>query len=122
MSAAELPTYIFPVVQAFFCLVIAVVWLVGFLRQRNVGFLILSLATLAEGVTSLARQFLFNYVIYHQTQLSVAQRSNTVGIISMTILGFNILFWLAVALGALLVVLHRSKYQTPAAGVPPVSG
>jgi hypothetical protein len=119
---AELPTYIYPVIQAFFCLVIAVVWLIGFLRQRNIGFSILSLATLAEGVTSLVRQALFNYVIYHEPQLSVTQRSTTAGIISMTILGFNILLWLAIALGALLVVLHRSKYQTAVEGIPPVSG
>ena len=118
----ELTTYLYPAVQAVFCLVIAVVWLVGFLRQRNFGFLLLSLVTLAEGLTSLVRQALFNYVIYHQPYLSAAERSTTVGMIGMTVLGVYVVFWLATALGALLVVLHRSKYQTPVQGTPPVSG
>jgi hypothetical protein len=42
--------------------------------------------------------------------------------IGMTILGIFVIFWLATALGALLVVLHRSKYQTAVEGIPPVSG
>ena len=118
----ELTTYLYPAVQGLFCLVIAVVWLVGFLRQRNFGFLILSLVTLAEGVTSLVRQVLLNYVIYHEPHLSVTERSTTMGMIGMTILGIFIVFWLATAVGALLVVLHRSKNQTPVEGIPPVSG
>ena len=118
----ELTTYLYPGVQGLFCLVIAAVWLVGFLRQRNFGFLLLTLATLAEGVTSLVRQALFNYVIYHQPYLSAAERSTTLGMIGMTVLGVYVLFWLAIALGAILVVFHRSKYQTPVQGVPPVSG
>ena len=36
---AELQTYIFPAIQAFFLLIIAIAWLVGFIRQRNFGFL-----------------------------------------------------------------------------------
>ncbi len=104
----ELTTYLYPAVQGLFCLVIAAVWLVGFLRQRNFGFLLLTLATLAEG--------------YHQPYLSAAERSTTLGMIGMTVLGVYVLFWLAIALGAILVVFHRSKYQTPVQGVPPVSG
>jgi hypothetical protein len=63
----ELTTYLFPAVQALFCLVIAVVWLAGFIRQRNFGFLLLTLATLAEGITSLIRQMLINYVFLSST-------------------------------------------------------
>ena len=118
----ELTTYLYPAVQALFYLVIAAVWLVGFLRQRNFGFLLLSLATLAQGVTSLVRQALINYVIYHEPHLSVTERSTTAGMIGMTVLGFYVVFWLATALGAVLVVLHRSKSQTPVQEIPPVSG
>jgi hypothetical protein len=118
----ELTTYLYPAIQGLFCLVIAVVWLVGFLRQRNFGFLLLTLATLAEGVTSLVRQALINYVIYHEPHLSVTERSTTIGVIGMIILGVYVVFWLATTLGALLVVLHRSKSQTPVEGIPPVSG
>ena len=118
----ELTTYLYPAIQGVFCLVIAVVWLVGFLRQRNFGFLLLTLTTLAEGVTSLVRQALINYVIYHEPHLSATERSTTIGMIGMTILGIFVIFWLATALGALLVVLHRSKYQIPVEGIPPVSG
>jgi len=119
---AELTTYLFPAVQALFCLIIAGVWLAGFIRQRNFGFLLLTLATLAEGLTSLIRQALTNYVIYHQPHLSVAERSSTIGLIAMTVLGIYIVFWLAIILGAILVVFHRSKYQSPVAAIPPVSG
>jgi hypothetical protein len=118
----ELTTYLFPAVQALFCLVIAVVWLAGFIRQRNFGFLLLTLATLAEGITSLIRQMLINYVFYHQPHLSVTERSTTAGMIGMTILGIYIGFWIAIALGASLVVFHPSKYQTTAVATPLVSG
>ncbi len=119
---AEITTYLFPAVQALFCLIIAGVWLAGLIRQRNFGFLLLSLATLAEGLTSLIRQALTNYVIYHEPQLSVAQRSNTIWMIAMTILGIHIVFWLAIALGGILVVFRRSKNQSPVPAIPPVSG
>ena len=118
----ELTTYLFPAVQALFCLVIAFVWLAGFIRQRNFGFLLLTLATLAEALTSLVRQAFTNYVIYHEPHLSVAERSSTLGMIAMTVLGIYIVFWLAIALGAILVVFHRPKYQTPVEAIPPVSG
>jgi fucose permease len=119
---AEFTTYLFPAAQALFCLIIAGVWLVGFLRQRNFGFLLLTLATLAEGLTSIIRQALTNYVIFHQPYLSAAQRSSTIGMIAMTVLGIYIVFWLAITLGAILVVAHRSKQQSPGAAIPPVSG
>ena len=71
---AELTTYLFPAVQGLFCLIVAVVWLIGFIRQRNIGFLLLTLATLAEGVTSLVRQALINYVFFHESHLSAAEK------------------------------------------------
>ena len=46
---AELQTYIFRAIQAFFLLIIAIAWLVGFIRQRNLGFLLLAIVFLAEG-------------------------------------------------------------------------
>ncbi|HEY4815279.1 MAG TPA: hypothetical protein VIH58_11405 [Chthoniobacterales bacterium] len=118
----ELTTYIFPAVQGLFCLIVAVVWLIGFIRQRNVGFLLLTLATLAEGVTGLVRQALVNYVIFHQAHLSVAERTATIGTITYTILGFYIVFWLVAALGATLIVFQRSKHQIAPGPIPPVSG
>ena len=122
LSMPELTTYIFPAVQGLFCLIVAVVWLIGFIRQRNVGFLLLTLATLAEGVTGLVRQALINYVIFHQPHLSATERTTTVGTIAFTILGFYIVFWLVTALGATLIVFQRSKHQTAPGPVPPVSG
>jgi hypothetical protein len=118
----ELTSYLFPGVQGLFCLILTAIWLIGFIRERNVGFLLLTLATLAEGVTSLVRQALINYVFYHEPHLSVAQRSTTAAAIAFTVLGFYILFWLVTALGAILVVFHRSKYQTDPGPIPPVSG
>jgi hypothetical protein len=118
----ELTTYLFPAVQGIFCLIVAAVWLIGFIRQRNAGFLLLTLATLAEGITSLVRQALINYVFYHEPHLSVTEKSTAAGAIAFTILGFFILFWLITALGAILVIFHRSKYQTSPGPIPPVSG
>jgi hypothetical protein len=119
---SELTTYLFSAVQGLFCLIVAVVWLIGFIRQRNVGFLLLTLATLAEGVAGLVRQALINYVFFHEPHLSAAEKATSVGAISFTILGFYILFWLVTALGAILVTFHRSKYQTNPGPIPPVSG
>jgi hypothetical protein len=118
----EITTYLYPAIQGLFCIIVAVVWLVGFVRQRNFGFLLLTFAVLAEGITSVIRQALINYVIYHEPHLSVQERTTTVGIIGMTILGVYIVFWLATVLGAILVVFHRSKFQTNTGPRPPVSG
>jgi riboflavin transporter FmnP len=119
---AELTTYLFPAVQGIFCLIIAVVWLIGFIRQRNVGFLLLTLATLAEGVTSLVRQALLNYVIFHEPHLSATERSSGLQVVAFTILGFFVVFWIITALGGVLIVFHRSKYQKDPGPIPPVSG
>lgn len=119
---AEFTTYLFPAVQALFCLIIAAVWLAGFIRQRNFGFLLLTLATLAEGLTSIIRQALTNYVIFHESHLSVTQRSSTLGMIAMTALGIYILFWIAIVLGAILIVFNRSNRQSSGTAAPPVSG
>jgi hypothetical protein len=118
---AELTTYLFPAVQALFYLIIGIVWLVGFLRQRNAGFLLLMLASLAEALTALARQGIINYVIYHESHLSAVEKSSTLGMIAMTVLSIYIVYWLATILGGLLIVF-RSKYQTTAVTTPPVSG
>jgi hypothetical protein len=118
---AELTTYLFPAVQALFYLIIGIVWLVGFIRQRNAGFLLLMLASLAEALTTLARQGIINYVIYHEPHLSAVEKSSTLGMISMTILSIYIVYWLATILGGLLIVFHRSKYETKAVATPPVS-
>lgn len=119
---AEFTTYLFPIVQGLFCLIIAVVWLIGLIRQRNIGFLLLTLATLAEGITSLVRQALVNYVFFHESHLSAAERSTAVTTITYTVLGFYILFWLITTLGAALVVFHRPKSQIAPRPIPPVSG
>ena len=49
---AESQTYIFSAIQAFLLLIIAIAWLVGFIRQRNLGFLLLTIVFLAEGVAT----------------------------------------------------------------------
>jgi hypothetical protein len=119
---AELTTYLFPAVQALFYLIIGIVWLVGFIRQRNAGFLLLMLASLAEALTTLARQGIINYVIFHETHLSATEKSSALGVISMTILSIYIVYWLATILGGVLIVFHRSKSQRTAVAPPPVSG
>jgi hypothetical protein len=63
---AELQTYIFPAIQGFFFLIIAIGWLVGFIRQRDFGFLLLTIVFLAEAVATGIRQAILNYVIYHE--------------------------------------------------------
>ena len=62
---AELQTYIFPTIQAFFLLIIAIAWRVGFIRQRNFGFLLLTIVFLATGVTTGIHRAIINHVIYY---------------------------------------------------------
>ena len=118
---AELTTYLFPATQGFFCLVIGIVWLIGFFRQRNFGFILLGFVTLAEGVTALVRQALFNYVLYHQPTLPVSERTTFFGTISTVFLGIYIFYWLAAALGAVLIVFRRGDSQNQGVQRPPVS-
>jgi hypothetical protein len=118
----ELQTYLFPAIQGLFFLIIAVVWLVGFVRQRNFGFLILAFVMLGESVTNLARQAMLNYVLYHQTHLSVTERTTDIGIMSTVFLAIFAFFWLLNILGALLIVFGRPKFRTPSEVAPPISG
>ena len=118
----ELPTYIFPAIQGLFGILIAIIWAIGFFRQRNFGFLLLAFAALGECVASLVRQAVVNYIFYHEPHLSVTERSSMVAIVASTFLTIGIIFWLLIALGAILVVFRRSKAETTIEGKPPVSG
>ena len=115
----ELTTYLFPAIQALFCIIIGIVWLAGFFRHRNFGFLLLGFVALAEGVTSLVRQAIINYIIYHQPYASATTRTTAIGTTGIVILGIYVFYWVAAGLGAILVVFHR----TDSRGIqhPPVS-
>jgi len=117
----ELSTYLFPAIQAFFCIIIGVVWLIGFFRQRNFGFILLGFVVLAEAVTALVRQALINYVIYHQPHLSVTERTTFFGTISMVFLGIYVFYWIAGGLGAVLIVFRRTESESLGIQRPPVS-
>jgi hypothetical protein len=117
----ELSSYLFPATQGLFCIIIGIVWLIGFFRQRNVGFILLGFVVLAEAVTALVRQGLINYVIYHQPHLSVTERTTFFGTISMVFLGIYIFFWIVSGLGAVLIVFHRTESQTHGVQRPPIS-
>ena len=71
----ELTTYLFPAIQALFGILIGIVWLIGFFRRRNLGFLLLGFVALAEAVTTIVRQAAINYVIYHQPYASASART-----------------------------------------------
>jgi len=115
---AALPTYLVPVTQLLFFIVLAIVWLVGFIRRRNFGFLLLALATFAEGALSVARQTIVNAYLFQSTNLSATQRAQTIELIAMGVLGVYIVLWIIAILGALLIVFQRPKV---APAHPPVS-
>ena len=117
----ELTTYLFPATQALFCIIIGIVWLFGFFRHRNFGFLLLGFVVLAEAATALIRQGLINYTIYHQTNLSVTERTAFIGTISMVFLGIYVFYWIAAGLGAILIVFHRTEPQGQGVQRPPIS-
>jgi hypothetical protein len=117
----ELTTYLFPATQALFCIIISIVWLIGFFRHRNFGFILLGFVVLAEAAAALTRQALINYVIYHQTNLSVTEKTTFFGTISMVFLGIYIFFWIAAGLGAVLIVFHRTQSQGQTVERPPIS-
>jgi hypothetical protein len=120
-AMVELQAYLFPAIQAFFCIIIALVWLIGFFRQRNFGFILLGFVVLAEAVTALVRQAIISYVIYHQPHLSVTERTTFFGTISMVFLGIYVFYWIAGGLGAILVVFHRTESPGQETQRPPVS-
>jgi hypothetical protein len=117
----ELSSYLFPATQGFFCIIIGIVWLIGFFRQRNFGFILLGFVVLAEAVTALARQALINYVIYHQPNLSASERTAFFGTISMVLLGIYIFYWIAGGLGAVLIVFRRTESRVQGVEHPPIS-
>jgi len=116
---AELQTYIFPAIQAFFLLIVAIAWLAGFIRQRNFGFLLLTIVFLAEGVATGIRQAIINYVIYHEPGLPVSERASYVGLIGWFFVGIFIVLWLLTALGAFLIAFHHPKPRLGQVVPPP---
>jgi len=46
-----------------------------FIRQRNFGFLLLTIVSLAEGVATGIRHAIITYVIYHEPGLPVSERT-----------------------------------------------
>jgi hypothetical protein len=120
-AMVELSSYLFPATQGFFCIIIGIVWLIGFFRHRNFGFILLGFVVLAEAVTALGRQALINYVIYHQPNLSVTERTTFFGTIGMVFLGIYVFYWIAGGLGAVLVVFHRTESQNQGVQRPPIS-
>jgi hypothetical protein len=117
----ELSSYLFPATQGFFCIVIGIVWLIGFFRHRNFGFILLGFVMVAEAVTAPVRQALINYVIYHQPTLSVSERTTFFSAIGMVLLGIYVFYWIASGLGAVLIVFHRAESQTQGLQRPPIS-
>jgi hypothetical protein len=120
-AMVELSSYLFPATQGFFCLLIGIVWLIGFFRHRNFGFILLGFVVLAEAVTALVRQALLNYVIYHQPNLSATEKTTFFGTISMVLLGIYVFYWIVAGLGAILIVFHRTESQSQAVSRPPIS-
>ena len=120
-AMVELSSYLFPATQGVFCIIIGIVWLIGFFRHRNFGFILLGFVVLAEAVTALVRQALINFVIYHQPNLSVTERSSFFGTIGMVFLGIYVFYWIVSSLGAILVVFHRTESQSQVVQRPPIS-
>jgi hypothetical protein len=114
----ELKTFLAPVVQLFFFFILTIVWVAGFVRQRNIGFLFLALATISAAALGVIRQAIVNAVLFHSGNVSVAQRSSTIGLITIVLLILFVLLWLMMIIGALLVVFQRPKLLD-AHGTPP---
>lgn len=117
----ELKTFLGPAVQLFFSFILTIVWVAGFVRQRNFGFLFLALATLAAAALGVIRQAIVNVVLFHSGNLSVAQRSATIELITIVMLILYILLWLMMIIGALLVVFQRRKLQDTQGTPPPLN-
>jgi hypothetical protein len=117
----ELKTFLIPAAQLFFFFIIAIVWVIGFIRQRNAGFLFLALATLAVSAVNVIRQAIVNSILFHSNNVPLAQRIVTLDTINVGSLVFFVLFWLGLIVGALLVVFHRSKPRTSEAAPPPLA-
>ena len=120
-AMVELSSYLFPATQGIFCIIIGIVWLIGFFRHRNFGFILLGFVVLAEAVTALVRQALVNYVIYHQPNLSASERAPFFGTMGMVLLGIYVFYWIVGGLGTVLIVFHRTESQSQAVERPPIS-
>jgi hypothetical protein len=116
----ELTTYLIPATQLFFFIVLAIVWLVGFIRKRNFGFLLLAFVTLAEGALSVARQGFINYLVFHSGS-NVTNTQQTLQLFTTTTLIVYVFLWILAIVAAILIVLHRPKPPV-APGGPPVVG
>jgi hypothetical protein len=117
----ELKTFLVPAAQLFFFFIIGIVWLIGFIRQRNAGFLLLALATPAASAVNVIRQAIINSVIFHSNNVALAQRTATIEMITVGSLVFFVLLWLVIIVGALLVVFHRPKPRASEATQPPLA-
>ena len=106
---AELQTYIFPAIQGFFLLIIAIAWVVGFIRQRNFGFLLLTIVFLAERVATGIRQAIINYVIYHEPGFPVSERTSYISLIGWFFLGNFHCVLAPTALGVFLIAFHHPR-------------
>jgi hypothetical protein len=115
----ELKTFLTPVSQLFFFFILAIIWVAGFIRQRNLGFLFLALASLATAALNVIRQAIVNTVIFHSGNVPVTQRSTTIEIITLVMLILFILLWLMMIIGALLVVFYRPKPRQAEVAPPP---
>jgi hypothetical protein len=116
----ELTTYLIPATQLFFFIVLAIVWLIGFIRKRNFGFLLLAFVTLAEGALSVARQGFINYLIFHSGS-NVTNTQQTLQLFTTTTLVVYVFLWILAIVAAILIVLQRPKPPV-ASGGPPVVG
>jgi hypothetical protein len=113
---AQLPTYLFPAIQAFIFLITAIAWFVGFDRQRNYGFLLLAIVFLAQGVLPVIRQAAINHVI----GLPTAQARSYLSLVTWIFLDLSFVLWLLTALDAFLIAFHRPK-SLPGQAAPPGS-
>jgi hypothetical protein len=116
----ELTTYLIPATQLFFFIVLAIVWLIGFIRKRNFGFLLLAFVTLAEGALSVARQGFINYLVFHSGS-NVTNTQQTLQLLTTTTLIVYVFLWILAIVAAILIVLQRPKPPV-APGEPPVVG
>ncbi len=114
----ELTTYLIPATQLFFFIVLAIVWLIGFIRKRNFGFLLLAFVTLAEGALSVARQGFINYLVFHSGS-NVTNTQQTLQLFTTTTLIVYVFLWILAIVAAILIVLQRPKPPI-APGGPPV--
>jgi len=116
----ELWTYLAPGVQLFFFFILTIVWVAGFVRQRNLGFLLLALGTFAVAALSVIRQAIFNAVLYHSANnIPVGQRGTTIALVTWSTLILSIVLWLMMIIGALLVVFQRPKLPDTEVPSPP---